>query len=153
MSNKDIYYYYYYYYYYFFTVLKTYHPSYFTYKHDAIDIADPSSMKDAWASLAIESLWLSGRALKRGIRMSKVPLLMTSQSFSLSYARDKTTISFSVSLPSLPSPLFYLQFLSYSISCVHCCEDRFHIHVYRYWLRWSTLLEINIENRNTSHGF
>ena len=40
--------------------------------------------------------------------MSKVPLLMTSQSFSLSYARDKTTISFSVSLPSLLFTIFVL---------------------------------------------
>ena len=31
----------------FFTELKTYHLSYFTYKHGAIDIADPSSMQDA----------------------------------------------------------------------------------------------------------
>ena len=32
---------------YFFTELKTYHLSYSTYKHGAIDIADPSSMQDA----------------------------------------------------------------------------------------------------------
>ena len=32
---------------YFFTELKTYHLSYSIYKHDAIDIADLSSMKDA----------------------------------------------------------------------------------------------------------
>ena len=32
---------------YFFTGLKTYHLFYFMYKHDAINIADPSSMQDA----------------------------------------------------------------------------------------------------------
>ena len=32
---------------YYFTKLKTYHLSYPIYKHDAIDIADPSSMQDA----------------------------------------------------------------------------------------------------------
>ena len=38
--------------------------SYSIYKHDAIDIADPSSMQDAcyMTSLTVESLWLSGRA-------------------------------------------------------------------------------------------
>ena len=33
---------------YFFTELKTYHLSYSIYKHDAIDIADLSSMEDAY---------------------------------------------------------------------------------------------------------
>ena len=49
---------------YFFTKLKTYYLSYSIYKHDAIDIADPSSMQDAcyMTSLSVESLWLSGRA-------------------------------------------------------------------------------------------
>ena len=32
---------------YYFTELKTYHLSYSIYKHDAIDIADPSSIQDA----------------------------------------------------------------------------------------------------------
>ena len=32
---------------YFFTGLKTYHLSYTIYKHDAINIADPSIMQDA----------------------------------------------------------------------------------------------------------
>ena len=32
---------------YFFTELKTYHISYSDYKHDAIDVANPSSMQDA----------------------------------------------------------------------------------------------------------
>ena len=39
------------------------------YKQYAVDIADPSSMQDACHS---HSLWLSGRALKRGIRLSEV---------------------------------------------------------------------------------
>ena len=33
---------------YFFTELKTYHLFYSIYKHDAIDIADPSSMQDVY---------------------------------------------------------------------------------------------------------
>ena len=33
---------------YFFTELKTYHLSYSIYKHDAIHIANPRIMQDAW---------------------------------------------------------------------------------------------------------
>ena len=46
---------------YFFTKFKTYYLSYSIYKHDAIDIADPSSMQDAcyMTSLTVESLRLS----------------------------------------------------------------------------------------------
>ena len=49
---------------YFFTKFKTYYLSYSIYKHDAIDITDPSSMQDAcyMTSLTVESLWLSGGA-------------------------------------------------------------------------------------------
>ena len=64
---------------------KPYCLSYSIYKHDAIDIPDPSSTRDAchtwiswWASLTIESLGLSGRASERGIRRSKVPFFMRS---------------------------------------------------------------------------
>ena len=58
------------------------------YKHDAIDIADPSSTQDAYhinfvINLAHCSLWLSVRTLERGIRLrrSEVRFLMETQNF------------------------------------------------------------------------
>ena len=74
---------------YFLTELKTNHLSYSNYKHDAINIADPSSRQNAsymnfvMTSLTIESLWVSGRASERGIRQSEVQFLMGTQNFLL----------------------------------------------------------------------
>ena len=59
---------------YFFTELKTSHLFYSIYKHDANDIAYPSSnhrMRVIYVLrnlLTIDSLWLSGRASEREIR-------------------------------------------------------------------------------------
>ena len=72
---------------YFFTKHKTSHFSYSVYKHDAIDIADISSMQDACHMnfvidlVTVKSLWLSSRALDRGIWRSEVGFLMGTQNF------------------------------------------------------------------------
>ena len=72
---------------YFFTKHKTSHFSYSVYKHDAIDIANTSSMQDACHTnfvldlVTVKSLWLSSRALDRGIRRSEVGFLMGTQNF------------------------------------------------------------------------
>ena len=72
---------------YFFTKHKTSHFSYSVYKHDAIDIADTSSMQDACHMnfvidlVTAKSLWLSSRALDHGIWRSEVGFLMGTQNF------------------------------------------------------------------------
>ena len=65
---------------------KPYLVSYSIYKHDGIDLADPSSMQNACymnfiTSLIVESLWLSSRASERGIWRSEVRFLMGTQNF------------------------------------------------------------------------
>ena len=82
---------------YFFTELKTYHLSYSIYKHDAIDIADPSSMQDACHMNFVIDLahrgvsvaeWLEHRSAEsEGLRFDSSWGLRI---FSLSHARDKT---------------------------------------------------------------
>ena len=71
------------------------------YKHYAIDIADPTSMEDAYLMNFVESLWLSGRASEREIRRSEVRFLVGTQNFCFvprSWLDGKT--SFFISLPS-----------------------------------------------------
>ena len=94
---------------YFFTKLKTFYLSYSIYKHDAIDIADPSSMQDAcyMTSLTVESLWLSGRASEvwgsipcGDSEFFLCPKLVT---------RRKHLSLFLYRAQNLPSLLFYLQ--------------------------------------------
>ena len=84
----------------------------------AMDIADPSSIQAAchiwsswWASLAVESLWLSDRASESGIQRSEVRFLMGTQNlfFVLCWWEDKRHISlFLYQAQNLPSLLIYL---------------------------------------------
>ena len=86
---------------------------YSIYKHDVMDIAYPSSMQDAchtWTS-QVESPWLSGRELERGIRRTEVRFLMGTQNFycfTLVTRQNKT--SFSSSLPSSKLTIFLILF-------------------------------------------
>ena len=57
-----------------------------------------------------DSLWLSGGASERGIRMSKVQFLMGLRIFSLSRARGKTGNIFFYFLPSLILTIFLILF-------------------------------------------
>ena len=57
-----------------------------------------------------DSLWLSGGASERGIRMSKVQFLMGLRIFSLSRARGKTGNIFFYFLPSLIFTIFLILF-------------------------------------------
>ena len=90
---------------------KSYHLSYSIYKHNAKDIADPSSLQNMchiwtsrWALLTVESLWLSGRALEHGIWRCEVWFLMVT----LSNAHDKTKNIFFLFLTKLKTyPLSY----------------------------------------------
>ena len=90
---------------------KCYHLSYSIYKHNAKDIADPSSLQNMchiwtsrWALLTVESLWLSGRALEHGIWRCEVWFLMVT----LSNAHDKTKNIFFLFLTKLKTyPLSY----------------------------------------------
>ena len=66
-------------------------------KHDTYDIADPSSLHDAyhaWTSEYVlpttESPWLSCRALERGVQRFEVRFPWGLRIFSLSHARDVT---------------------------------------------------------------
>ena len=61
-----------------FTELKTSHLSYSIYRHDAINIADPSSMQDACHLNSVIDLAHS-RASKRGIRRSEDRFLLGTQ--------------------------------------------------------------------------
>ena len=61
-----------------FTELKTSHLSYSIYKHDAINIADPSSMQDACHLNFVIDLAHS-RASKRGIQRSEDRFLLGTQ--------------------------------------------------------------------------
>ena len=87
-------------------------------KHDAYDIADPSSLQDAyhawtseWALPTTESPWLSCRASERGVRRFKVRFSWGLRIFSLSHARDETKkISLFISLAGSKS-----NHLSYSL--------------------------------------
>ena len=85
-----------------FTGLKTYHHSYLIYKHDAIDIADPSSMQDACHTNFVIDLahrrvsvahWYSIGARNRKV-CGSIPH-RDSEFFSLPHARDKPKKSFS----------------------------------------------------------
>ena len=87
---------------YFFTKHKTSHFSYSVYNHDAIDIADTSSMQDACHMnfvidlITVESLWLSSRALEHGIWRSEVGFLIGYSEFFLCpmlVTRRKTSFS------------------------------------------------------------
>ena len=93
--------------------------TYSIYKHDTVDISDPSSMQDMChmnfvIGLApIESLWLNGKALEHGIWWSEAQFLIGTQSFSLSHACDKKKKKplslFLYWAQNLPCLLFFLQ--------------------------------------------
>ena len=90
------------------------HLSYYIYKHDAIDIADPNSMQDGYHELrnrprSLESLWLSSRASECGILRSEVRFLMRTQNvfFVPRSLQDKKHLSlFLYRAQNLPSLLF-----------------------------------------------
>ena len=70
-------------------------------KHDAYEIADPSSLHDAyhawtseWALPTTESPWLSCRASERGVRRFEVRFSWGLRIFPLSHARDETGKNF-----------------------------------------------------------
>ena len=83
-------------------------------KHDAIDIADLSSMQDVchiWTLLTIESLRLCGRASEHGIRRSEVHLLMgTRNVFFVPRSWQDEITTFSNSLPGSELTIFLILF-------------------------------------------
>ena len=107
----------------FYTELKCCHLSYSIYNHDTIEVAHLSSMQRV-------SLWLSGRASKRGTRRSEVRFLMWTQNNSLFHACDKTITHLSLFLyraQNLPSLLLYER----QSSCVWNLQLR-NIYIYIY---------------------
>ena len=101
---------------------KSYHLSYSIYKHNAKDIADPSSLQNmchiwtsCWALLTIESLWLSGRALEHRITESQkvwgsIPY-GDLEFFLCLILMTRPRIYFSFSLPSSKLTLFLIRFV------------------------------------------
>ena len=87
---------------YFFAEVNSYYSSHSIYKHDAIDIADPSGMQDSChksfkKDLAhLESMWLSGRASECGICRSEVRFLMGTQNFFVLRSRQDVNIFLNV---------------------------------------------------------
>ena len=105
----------------FYTELKCCHLSYSIYNHDTIEVAHLSSMQRV-------SLWLSGRASKRGTRRSEVRFLMWTQNNSLFHACDETKTSFSI---SLPSPKFTIS-LTLLTTIKLCLEFTIKKYIYIY---------------------
>ena len=109
----------------------------------AIDIADPSSIQAAchiwsswWASLAVESLWLSDRASESGIQWSEVRFLMGTKNlfFVPRWWQDKR--HFSISLPSSKLTIFLNLFIitRCSIPEARPCAEAAHLVKENYFL-------------------
>ena len=99
-------------------------------KHDAIDIADPSSMQDSCHNVIISIMGLvhhrvsfSGRASERGFQRSEVRFLMRNNGkfFLCTTLVTRRKPSFSISLPSFKQTTFLILFTRHKVVRMPLC--------------------------------